>query len=124
MRLDARYQYLAGGVNTGHGWATWNPGGSFASIVCGRVRSERSIPVLDLLPAASVRAGGGRDEAAKDLSNLRNPATMRAYWSDISLLLRRVRGAGALVVIHVEPDLWGYLEQAHASALARGSRST
>ena len=22
--FDARYQYLAGGVNTGSGWATWN----------------------------------------------------------------------------------------------------
>src|SRR4051812_35011348 len=22
-----RYQYLAGGVNTGSGWATWNPSG-------------------------------------------------------------------------------------------------
>ncbi len=27
-----RYQYLAGGVNTGQGWSTWNPGGSFASL--------------------------------------------------------------------------------------------
>ncbi|MEI6664852.1 MAG: hypothetical protein WCL53_01710, partial [Chloroflexota bacterium] len=26
-----RYQYLAGGVNTGGGWANWNPNGSFAS---------------------------------------------------------------------------------------------
>src|SRR5262249_39111155 len=25
-----RYQYLAGGVNTGRGWSTWNPGGDFA----------------------------------------------------------------------------------------------
>ncbi len=30
--LDLRYQYLAGGVNTGSGWATWNPGGSFVSM--------------------------------------------------------------------------------------------
>ena len=27
-----RYQYLAGGVNTGQGWSTWNPNGSFASM--------------------------------------------------------------------------------------------
>ena len=27
-----RYQYLAGGVNTGQGWASWNPGGSFVSM--------------------------------------------------------------------------------------------
>jgi hypothetical protein len=30
--VDARYQYLSGGVNTGQGWATWNPGGTFASM--------------------------------------------------------------------------------------------
>ncbi len=46
---------------------------------------------------------------------------MRAYWADYSLLLRRVaQSAGSrLVVVHVEPDLWGYLEQAHAVKLAR-----
>ena len=46
---------------------------------------------------------------------------MRAYWADFSLLLRRVAPAAQhhLVVIHVEPDLWGFLEQAHATALAR-----
>ena len=26
-----RYQYLAGGANTGNGWATWNPDGAFVS---------------------------------------------------------------------------------------------
>ena len=26
-----RYQYLAGGVNTGNGWATWNPDGTFVT---------------------------------------------------------------------------------------------
>src|SRR5947209_6433480 len=30
-RFDARYQYLAGGVNTGSGWATWNPDGGFVT---------------------------------------------------------------------------------------------
>jgi hypothetical protein len=30
--LDLRYQYLAGAVNTGSGWAGWNPSGSFASM--------------------------------------------------------------------------------------------
>ena len=26
-----RYQYLAGGANTGSGWATWNPNGQFVT---------------------------------------------------------------------------------------------
>ena len=49
---------------------------------------------------------------------------MRAYWADYELLLRRVAAsAGAhLVVIHIEPDLWGYLEQAHAGAWHGHSR--
>jgi hypothetical protein len=63
----------------------------------------------------------GGSEQARDLSNMRNPATMQAYWADYRLLLRRVAASAGshLVVIHVEPDLWGYLEQAHAVALAR-----
>jgi len=35
----------------------------------------------------------------------------------VRLLVSRVRGAKP-VVVHVEPDLWGYLEQANAGALA------
>ena len=34
-----RYQYLAGGVNTGSGWATWNTNGEFA-----RYYIEDSLP--------------------------------------------------------------------------------
>ena len=29
--LGFRYQYLAGGVNTGNGWATWNDNGTFVT---------------------------------------------------------------------------------------------
>ena len=54
---------------------------------------------------------------ASNLSNLRNAATMAAYWKDVRLLFARVKGAKP-VVVHVEPDLWGYLEQAGATAFA------
>ncbi len=120
-RVDARYQYLAGGVNTGAGWATWNPGGTFASMYVQESIAHHTIPVLTYYQLLQSRPSRGSSEQARDLSNLRDPATMRAYWSDWSLLLRRVAPASAqhLVVIHVEPDLWGYLEQAHAVALGR-----
>jgi len=42
---------------------------------------------------------------------------MSAYWNDVRLLFQRVRGTKP-VVVHVEPDLWGYLEQANDVALA------
>jgi hypothetical protein len=119
--VDMRYQYLSGGVNTGHGWATWNPDGSFVSMYVHESFAAHTIPVFTYYQMLQSSPSIGATEQARDLSNMRNPATMRAYWADYSLLLRRVAQAAGtrLVVIHVEPDLWGYLEQAHATALAR-----
>ena len=120
-QVDMRYQYLAGGVNTGHGWATWNPSGSFVSMYVRESFAAQVIPVFSYYQMLQSAPSVGASEQARDLSNMRNPATMRAYWADFSLLLRRVAAAAGsrLVVIHVEPDLWGYLEQAHAVGLAR-----
>ena len=120
-RFDARYQYLAGGVNTGGGWATWNAGGSFASRYVDESIAAHMIPVLTYYQLLQSSPALGPNEAQKDLSNLRSPATMRAYWNDYRLLLRRVSAAAGshMAIIHVEPDLWGYLEQAHAVGLAR-----
>ena len=41
-----RYQYLAGGVNTGAGWVTWNPGGTFASMYVRESWAHGVLPVL------------------------------------------------------------------------------
>ena len=119
--VDMRYQYLAGGVNTGHGWATWNPDGSFASMYVRESFAAHMIPVFTYYQMLQSAPSVGSSEQARDLSNLRNPATMQAYWADYELLLRRVaRSAGPrIVIIHVEPDLWGYLEQVGATGLAR-----
>ena len=120
-RLDARYQYLSGGVNTGQGWASWNPDGTFVSMYVRESIAAHMIPVLTYYQLLQSKPATGSTEMAKDLSNLRNRRTMRAYWSDYRLLLRRVAGAAGrhLAIIHIEPDLWGYLEQAHATPLAR-----
>ncbi len=120
-RFDARYQYLSGGVNTGGGWATWNAGASFASRYVNESIAAHMIPVLTYYQLLQSRPALGTDELHKDLSNLRNPATMAAYWADWTLLLRSIAAPSArhLVVVHVEPDLWGYFEQAHAVGLAR-----
>jgi hypothetical protein len=113
--LGFRYQYLAGGVNTGHGWATWNPDGTFASMYARDSWAHNTIPVLTYYMLLQSSPAGG-DEAQVDLSHLRDPQLMQAYWKDVRLLFQRVRGTQP-VVVHVEPDLWGYIEQAHAVAL-------
>ena len=107
--VDMRYQYLAGGVNTGHGWTTWNPNGSFVSMYVRESVAAHMTPVFTYYQMLQSAPSVGATEQARDLSNMRDPATMRAYWADYSLLLRRVAAAAGsrLVVIHVEPDLWG-----------------
>jgi hypothetical protein len=120
-QLDLRYQYLAGGVNTRSGWATWNPNGTFASNYVRESIGQNVIPVLTYYQLVGSKPAVGRGDLERDLSNLRSPSTMRAYWADYRLLLRRVSeaAAGHLAVIHLEPDLWGYLQQAGATSLAR-----
>src|SRR3979411_3333585 len=39
------YQSLPGGVNTGSGWTTWNPDGSFVSLYVRESRAAHVIPV-------------------------------------------------------------------------------
>ena len=110
--LGFRYQYLAGGVDTGQGWSTWNPNGTFASMYVADSWSHGEVPVLTYYMLLQSKPGGG-DEAHADLTNLQDPTTMSAYWNDVRLLFTRVKGSKP-VVVHVEPDLWGYLEQANA----------
>jgi hypothetical protein len=104
-------------VNTGSGWSTWNPGGSFVTRYVRESRVAHVVPVFTYYQLLQSRGPGTGGEAAADLSHLRDAALMRAYWQDFSLLLRRARGRG-LVVVHLEPDLWGYLEQAGQRAPA------
>jgi hypothetical protein len=109
-----RYQYLTGGVNTNNGWSHWNPDGTFASLYTKESRAHDEVSVLTYYQLLqSHGAGDGRGEAAKDLANLDDKATMKAYYADFTLALRRAaEGAqGHRVILHAEPDLWGYIEQ-------------
>jgi hypothetical protein len=119
--FEYRYQYLAGGVNTGDGWPTWNPNGSFVTMYVRESVAAHVTPVFTLYTIRQSLPGRDNgDEAAADLGNLRNQATMRAWYGNARLLFKR---AGAFrkrrVIVHVEPDMWGYAQQA-----ARGDRAS
>jgi hypothetical protein len=110
-----RYQYLAGGVDTGTGWSTWNPDGTFVSLYVAESRRAGRTPVFtyyQLLDSKGATNAQG-DEDAKDLAHLDDPTLMQAYYNDLALALRRAHEAshGRLVILHVEPDLWGYVQQ-------------
>jgi hypothetical protein len=106
-----RYQYLAGGVNTGGGWATWNPSGQFVTYYIQDSVANGMTPVFTYYMIYQSAPGGGGEQSAV-LGNLNNTSTMQAYYADLKLFFQR---AGAFpdrqVVLHVEPDLWGYVQQ-------------
>jgi hypothetical protein len=110
-----RYQYLAGGVNTGGGWSTWNPGGDFAKFYIQDSAANGIIPVFSYYMLLQSTPGGGSESDA-NFTNLNNTATMTSYYNDVKLFFQK---AGAFpsqkVVLHVEPDFWGYMEQRSSS---------
>src|SRR3954453_5992428 len=112
--LEARYHYLSGGVNTGQGWLTWAEGdGSFATNFIADSQASGFLPVFSLYEIRPSQPGIGlADESAGDLLNLRTKTTMRSFFAELRTFYERAAAAGGPVVLHVEPDLWGYAERA------------
>jgi hypothetical protein len=111
-----RYVYLAGGVNTGRGWETWNPSGTFASSYAQDSWAHNAIPVFSYYEIQQSKPGAANEEQT-DLANLHDPGTMSAYWANVQILFQRIAGTKPAVV-HVEPDLWGFLERTNNTVLA------
>jgi hypothetical protein len=112
--FEFRYQYLAGGVNTAHGWSTWNPNGGFVTEYITESRAARMVPVFSYYQLFQSNPGVSMGEPAGVYANLVNGATMTAYYDDLKLFFEKAGTAGGTTVLHVEPDLWAYLQQ-HAS---------
>ncbi|HLY11022.1 MAG TPA: hypothetical protein VKW04_17100 [Planctomycetota bacterium] len=106
-----RSQYLSGGVNTGSGWTTWNsPPGEFASLYMNA--SGGMIPVFDYyqLRGSSPNIGSENPDP-----KLQDPSTMSAYYAEFTLLMQKCFAFGKPVIVHVEPDFWGFCEQVHGA---------
>ncbi|HEV2237981.1 MAG TPA: hypothetical protein VGR57_15075 [Ktedonobacterales bacterium] len=111
---DFRYQYLAGGVNTGQGWETWNiPSGQFAANYVSESATNGYIPTL--VYYEMLQSHGPCDqcgEAERDRANLGAPAVTGAYFANWRLLMHTLGATGQRALVIVEPDLWGFIEQA------------
>ncbi len=106
-----RYQYLAGGVNTGHGWATWNTNGDFPRFYIQESIAAGIVPVFTYYMLLQSAPGGG-SEGDADFTNANNTATMTAYYNDLILFFQKAAAfPSQRVVLHVEPDFWGYMQQ-------------
>ncbi len=106
-----RYQYLAGGVNTGNGWRTWAPNGAFAENYVEESVEAGVIPVFSYYMVRQSEPGNSKPEREGVLANLTSDSTMRALFEDLASFFRSVANSPDPVVLHFEPDLWGFLQQ-------------
>lgn len=113
--LKLRYQYLAGGVNTANPWTRWGQGdGRFVDAYAADSQEHGMVPVFTWYQLRqSLPGANNSDEPAAVLANLRNRDTMRAYFESLRTLFQRLGEVDGPVVLHVEPDLWGYAQQRH-----------
>lgn len=106
-----RYQYLAGGVNTGNGWSTWNTNADFPRFYIQESIAAGITPVFTYYMLLQSLPGGGSESDA-DYTNANTTATMTAFYND---LIRFFQKAALFptqkIVLHVEPDFWGYMQQ-------------
>jgi len=110
---DYRYQYLTGGVNTGGGWADWNyPYGSFADNYLNDSGNNGYMPVFtyyQIVPSVP-------DPWSENVMlKLQNASTMNTYFSDWTLLMQKAGAYGRPVIVHVEPDMWAYIQSSYGS---------
>src|SRR5207248_3971081 len=107
-----RYQYLSAGVNTNQGWEIWNsPTGAFATSYMDASSANGYLPVFSYYELLQSNPSTGTNESDRDYSNLNNASTMAAYYANFKLLMQKAGAYGKTVVVQVEPDLWGYLQQ-------------
>jgi hypothetical protein len=112
-----RYAYLSGGVNTLSGWETWQdpamPPGQYAvDYMSSSTTSPASyLPVFSYYELLQSSPSTGGTELDRDFSNLNNNATMKSYYANFKLLMQKAGAYTGPVVVHVEPDLWAYMQQ-------------
>jgi hypothetical protein len=119
---DYRWQYLAGGVNTGKGWETWNQNGTFALNYANEAGQHGYIPMFpyyELFQSDSNCASCNENQ--KTITNLNAPGVMNAYYQNFALLMKRlgsgtydgIKGYAKTAIVNVEPDFaGGYAVQA------------
>ena len=103
-----RYGYLSGAVNSSGGWATWvSPEGEYATQFMNTSSQKGYIPVISYY---TIVQSAPNASVEPPFANLANASTMKAYFQDFRLLMKKAHIFGKPVIVHVEPDLWGYIQ--------------
>jgi hypothetical protein len=126
---DLRYQYLSGGLFStstpcttcdascnggGAWWGCWNsPAGAFATDFMSSAKSNSQIPMFtyyEILQTATAAISGFQEGTQEVTVAATNSGIMTRYYNDWRFLLQTI--GSAKVILHIEPDFWGYVRQA------------
>jgi hypothetical protein len=108
LKVNYRYQYLSGGVNTSSNWKTWNtPSGDFARLYLNDSEANGFIPVFTYY---QIIGSNPKPYTEPPFENLNNTGTMKSYFEDYKLLLQKCKDFGKPVIIHIEPDLFAFMQ--------------
>ncbi len=100
------YQYISSGVLPSQSWVTtW--GTDFAYNYATASHSAGCIPEFtyyQMVPTI------GAEGASAEQKALNNAAIMADYYKDFTALMQQLHRYGAAALVHVEPDMFGFLE--------------
>ena len=106
------YRYLSGGANTTSNWKTWlSPSGQSLRTFINATLAANLIPVVTYYNHLNSLPSEGTHEIDRVINNLRNNTTMLAIYEDIQLVLEICSEFNDKIILHVEPDLFGFIEK-------------
>jgi hypothetical protein len=106
----ARYTYLTGGANTANNWTNWNsPAGQYATYYLNDSAASNCLPVFTYYQILAANPRSYDETLPSYAVKFQDMACMKAYYADFKLLMDKCRAFNRPVVIHVEPDTWGYM---------------
>jgi hypothetical protein len=98
-KLDIHYLYLAG-----LDWPSWNPDGGYVTAHAEAAKARGVVPMFTLYQAAAW--------GENNLGAFNDPSFMTQYWQAARTMYTRLGAFDAPAIVHLEPDLWGYFQQA------------
>lgn len=100
------YQYISSGVLPNQSWVTtWGTNFAYNYAV-----SSRSVGCVPQLTYYQMEPTIGTEGASQEYAALNNPSTMGYYYKDFTALMQQLHQYGGPTLVHVEPDMFGYLE--------------
>jgi hypothetical protein len=108
---SARYTYLTGGPNTPNNWTNWNsPSGQYATYYLNNSAASNVLPVFTYYQILASNPQPYNETLAGYVTKFNDAACMQAYYNDWKLLMQKCAAYNRPVIVHVEPDTWGYMQ--------------